>query len=190
MARPGKRSAVSAIRSRSRASGGVLWPTRYSCRPGARCSDPEAMKSTVVPGRAPAVAVPGAAGRVMGGPARPDGCGPGPRHGGIRAGPGRRSPPAGRTGRDHVTTDILEQRAGIEREIDGRTVCDLLRAAAENSGDAPALSNKAPGDGAGWQTLTWAQARQQALELAAGYAALGLARGERVALMLPNCAAH
>jgi len=89
-----------------------------------------------------------------------------------------------------VTTDILEQRAGIEREIDGRTVCDLLRAAAENSGDAPALSNKAPGDGAGWQTLTWAQARQQALELAAGFAALGLARGERVALMLPNCAAH
>ena len=89
-----------------------------------------------------------------------------------------------------MTTDILEQRAGIEREIDGRTVCDLLRAAAENSGDAPALSNKAPGDGAGWQTLTWAQARRQALELAAGFAALGLARGERVALMLPNCAAH
>src|SRR5215467_1552686 len=157
MVRPGKRSAVSAIRSRSRASGGVLWPTRYSCRPGARCSDPEAMKSTVVPGQAPAGAVPGPpdaswrscpAGRLR----------PGPRHGGIRAGPGRRSPPAGRTGRDHVTTDILEQRAGIEREIDGRTVCDLLRAAAENSGDAPALSNQAPGDGAGWQTLTWAQA--------------------------------
>jgi long-chain acyl-CoA synthetase len=93
-------------------------------------------------------------------------------------------------GRDHVTSEILEQRAEIEREIGGRTVCDLLRATAENSGDAPALSNQAAGDGGGWQTLTWAQTRQQVLELAAGYAALGLAKGERVALMLPNCAEH
>lgn len=46
-------------------------------------------------------------------------------------------------GRDHVTSEILEQRAGIGREIGGRTVCDLLRATAENSGDAPALSNQA-----------------------------------------------
>jgi long-chain acyl-CoA synthetase len=97
-------------------------------------------------------------------------------------------------GGDHVTTEILGQRAAIEREIDGRTVCDLVRETAEGSGDAPALSNQAAGDGgaagAGWQTLTWEQARQQMLELAAGFAALGLARGERVALMLPNCAEH
>ncbi len=93
-------------------------------------------------------------------------------------------------GRDHVTSEILEQRAGIGREIGGRTVCDLLRATAENSGDAPALSNQAAGDGGGWPTLTWAQTRQQVLELAAGFAALGLAKGERVALMLPNCAEH
>jgi long-chain acyl-CoA synthetase len=96
----------------------------------------------------------------------------------------------GGPGRDHVTTEILEQRAEIEREIDGRTVCDLLRATAENSGDAPALSNQAAGDGGGWHTLTWAQTRQQVLELAAGFAALGLGRGERVALMLPNRAEH
>jgi len=64
-----------------------------------------------------------------------------------------------------VTSEILEQRAGVEREIGGRTVCDLLRATAENSGDAPALSNQAAGDGAGWQTLAWGQARQQALAL-------------------------
>jgi len=89
-----------------------------------------------------------------------------------------------------VTTEILRQRAEIERDIAGRTVCDLLRATAESSGDAPALSNQAPGDGGGWQTLTWGQTRQQALELAAGFAALGLAKGERVALMLPNCAEH
>jgi long-chain acyl-CoA synthetase len=89
-----------------------------------------------------------------------------------------------------VTNQILEQRAEIEREIDGRTICDLLRAAAENSGGAPALSNQAAGAVGGWQTLTWAQTRQQVLELAAGFAALGLAGGERVALMLPNRAEH
>jgi len=87
-------------------------------------------------------------------------------------------------------TGILEERAEAEREIGGRTVCDLLQAAAENSGGAPALSSQAAGDGGGWQTLTWAQTRQQVLELAAGFAALGLAKGERVALMLPNCAEH
>src|SRR5215471_12445923 len=94
-----------------------------------------------------------------------------------------------RPGRDIVTTEILRRRAEIERDIEGRTICDLLRETAESSGDAPALSNQA-GDGAGWQTLTWGQTRQQALELAAGFAALGLAKGERVALMLPNCAEH
>jgi len=89
-----------------------------------------------------------------------------------------------------VTTEILRQRAELESDIDGQTVCDLLRATAENSGDAPALSNHASGDGTGWRTLTWAETRQRVLELAAGFAALGLAKGERVALMLPNCAEH
>jgi long-subunit acyl-CoA synthetase (AMP-forming) len=88
-----------------------------------------------------------------------------------------------------VTTEILEQRADIERDIAGRTICDHLRETAENSGGAPALSDQA-GDGTGWQTLTWGQTRQQVLELAAGFAALGLAKGERVALMLPNRSEH
>ena len=92
-----------------------------------------------------------------------------------------------------MTTEILQRRAEIEREIGGRTICDHLRATAEKSGDAPALSDQVAGDGAagtGWQTLTWGQTRQQVLELAAGFAALGLGKGERVALMLPNRAEH
>ena len=88
-----------------------------------------------------------------------------------------------------MTTEILRRRAEIERDIEGRTICDHLRETAENSGGAPALSDQA-GDGTGWQTLTWAQTRQQVLELAAGFAALGLAKGERVALMLPNRSEH
>src|SRR5580692_12348986 len=43
--RSGNFAAVSAIRSRSSASGGLEWATRYSCRFGRRCSDPEAMGS-------------------------------------------------------------------------------------------------------------------------------------------------
>jgi long-subunit acyl-CoA synthetase (AMP-forming) len=87
-----------------------------------------------------------------------------------------------------VSTDILQRRAEIEQAIGGRTLCDQFRATAESAAGQPAYSNR---DAAGgWQTLTWAQAHQQVLELAAGYLALGLAPGERVALMLPNRAEH
>jgi long-chain acyl-CoA synthetase len=86
-----------------------------------------------------------------------------------------------------MTAQTLQQRAEIERVAGDRTVCDLLDRTAAASGDAPAYSNE---DGDGWQTLTWAQVRQQVRELAAGFAALGLAPGERVALMLPNRTEH
>ncbi len=92
-----------------------------------------------------------------------------------------------------MTTEILQRRAEIEQQIKGHTVCERLRLTAENSGDEPALSDRTPGDAAGgdgWRTLTWAQTRQQVLELAAGLAALGLAKGERVVLMLPNRGEH
>jgi long-subunit acyl-CoA synthetase (AMP-forming) len=87
-----------------------------------------------------------------------------------------------------TTDDILQRRAGIEAQIAGRTLCGEFAATARSSGDAPAFSDEMPGGG--WETHTWAQARQRVLELAAGFAALGLAPGERVALMLPNRADH
>jgi long-chain acyl-CoA synthetase len=86
-----------------------------------------------------------------------------------------------------MTAQTLQQRAEIEQAVGRRTLCDLLDHTAAEAGAAPAFSNEA---GDSWQTLTWAQARQQARELAAGFAALGLAPGERVALMLPNCTEH
>ena len=86
-----------------------------------------------------------------------------------------------------MTAQTLQQRAEIERAAGDRTVCDLLDRTAAAAGDTPAYSNE---DGDGWQTLTWAQVRQQVRELAAGFAALGLAPGERVALMLPNRTEH
>jgi long-chain acyl-CoA synthetase len=86
-----------------------------------------------------------------------------------------------------MTAQILQQRAEIERAVGEATLCDLLGRTAAEAGDAPAFSDEA---GDGWQTITWAQTRQQVRELAAGFAALGLAPGERVALMLPNRTEH
>ena len=88
-----------------------------------------------------------------------------------------------------VSRDIVRQRAEIEGVIAGRTLCDELRHAAETSGDAGAYSDMA-GAGDDWRSLTWEQARQRVLEVAAGFAALGLAPAERVALMLPNRSEH
>jgi long-chain acyl-CoA synthetase len=84
---------------------------------------------------------------------------------------------------------ILAARAEIERMAAGRTFCDLLAATAGAHGDQPAYSD-AWADGGEWQTITWAQTRELALQVAAGFIGLGLQPGERVAMMLPNCTEH
>ncbi|SEL97643.1 AMP-dependent synthetase/ligase [Nonomuraea pusilla] len=84
-------------------------------------------------------------------------------------------------------TDVLEIRAEIEREIAGLTVCEQLRRTAERHPDAPAYSDP---QGDGWATLTYAEARQRVLEIAAGFAALGLEPGDAVALMMVNRSEH
>ena len=94
-----------------------------------------------------------------------------------------------------MSGDITRQRAEIEGVIAGRTLCDELRHVAETAGDGYAYSDEVvtgadAGTSDGWQSLTWSQARQRVLEVAAGFAALGLAPGERVALMLPNRSEH
>src|SRR6266705_3290315 len=86
-----------------------------------------------------------------------------------------------------MTARTPQKRAKSEREAGEATICGLLAQTAAAAGGDPAFSDEA---GDGWQTLTWAQARQQVLELAAGFAALGLAPGERVALMMPNRTEH
>jgi long-chain acyl-CoA synthetase len=112
--------------------------------------------------------------------------------------PGRVRPWAGRPSdevEETVSSDMARQRAEIEGVIAGRTLCDELRHVAETAGDDYAYSDEVmtgadAGEGNGWQSLTWSQARQRVLEAAAGFAALGLAPGERVALMLPNRSEH
>ena len=86
-----------------------------------------------------------------------------------------------------MTDDVLRQRAALEKFAEGRTLCGQLQATAGAFGDLPAYSDR---DGGPWQTRTWRQTREQALALAAGFAALGLQPGERVALMMPNRVEH
>src|SRR5215472_815710 len=87
-----------------------------------------------------------------------------------------------------VTSQIAEQRAALQAEWAGQTLCDALAATAERFGDLPAYFDR--DDDGPWHTLTWAQARAQALDLAAGFIALGLQPGDKVALMLPNRLEH
>ncbi|MCY0959785.1 AMP-dependent synthetase/ligase [Streptomyces sp. H27-H5] len=62
----------------------------------------------------------------------------------------------------------------------------LARNAAEH-GDLPALSWR---EGPGWKTLDWSEVRREVAVLAAGYAALGVGRGEHVLLMMGNRPEH
>src|SRR6266508_1032636 len=82
---------------------------------------------------------------------------------------------------------ILAQRAQIEQEIAGRTVCDLLQDNADRHGEAPAASWR---DGGTWHTLSWREYRQRVVEVAAGLASLGVDHGDFVALMMSNRPEH
>ncbi|WP_067179314.1 AMP-dependent synthetase/ligase [Microtetraspora niveoalba] len=82
---------------------------------------------------------------------------------------------------------VLEERAAIEREIAGLTICEQLRRVAAEHPDAPAYSDPTED---GWSTLTYGEARRRVLEIAAAYAALGVAPGDAVALMTVNRGEH
>ncbi|MET9548788.1 AMP-dependent synthetase/ligase [Streptomyces sp. NPDC006627] len=69
----------------------------------------------------------------------------------------------------------------------GITLPALLLRNAEDHGDLPALSWRS---GEGWSTLTWREARRKVAVLAAGYAALGVERGEHVLMMMGNRPEH
>ncbi|MDH2430201.1 AMP-dependent synthetase/ligase [Sphaerisporangium sp. TRM90804] len=82
---------------------------------------------------------------------------------------------------------VHAERSEIERQIAGNTICEQLRITAERHPDMPAYSDQ---DGDGWATLSFAQARRRVLVIAAGLHALGLRRGEAVALMMVNRSEH
>ncbi|UQX03923.1 AMP-dependent synthetase/ligase [Streptomyces sp. RerS4] len=67
------------------------------------------------------------------------------------------------------------------------TLPALLARNADAHGQLPALSWR---EGASWTTLTWSEVRREVAVLAAGYAALGVERGEHVLLMMGNRPEH
>ena len=86
-------------------------------------------------------------------------------------------------------SDVLEQRAEIEQRIEGQTFCTALARTVAERGGAPAYSDKV-GVSEGWRTLSWDEVREQTLDLAAGYVALGLAPHDTVAVMASNRTEH
>jgi long-chain acyl-CoA synthetase len=85
------------------------------------------------------------------------------------------------------TPDVSAVRASIDAAIAGRTLCHVLLRNAEERGGEPALAWK---DGDAWQRLSWAGYRQQVAEVAMGLAALGVGRGDFVAIMARNRPEH
>jgi len=83
---------------------------------------------------------------------------------------------------------VARARQEIEREIQGRTLCDLLADnAAGDGGDALAMSWRRDGQ---WRTRSWREHRERVAEAAMGLARLGVGRGDFVAIMATNRPEH
>ncbi|WP_296605555.1 long-chain fatty acid--CoA ligase [Nocardioides sp.] len=90
-----------------------------------------------------------------------------------------------------MSNDVLSERARIEAAVAGRTLVDALAETASTHADRPAYSDKheVP-DGEAWRTITWAQTRELALDVAAGLMAAGVQPGDTVAIMSTNRIEH
>jgi long-chain acyl-CoA synthetase len=84
---------------------------------------------------------------------------------------------------------VLAERDDILKRIAGRTLCLELERTALEQADQPAYSDRV-GVSEGWRTVTWAQVREQALDLTAGLVARGLQPGDTVALMVSSRIEH
>lgn len=82
---------------------------------------------------------------------------------------------------------ILEERAAIDAEVDGKTIVDYLNRNAEKYGSQPALHFKENGE---WTSLSWKEYQQAIHEVAAGLQSLGVGTGEFVGIMAGNRPEH
>jgi long-chain acyl-CoA synthetase len=86
-------------------------------------------------------------------------------------------------------TSTLDEREQIQQAMAGRTVLDAMRHTAEAYADQPAYSDKADGR-TEWRTLTWAELRETARDVAAALADRGLDPRATVAIMATNRIEH
>jgi long-chain acyl-CoA synthetase len=83
--------------------------------------------------------------------------------------------------------DPLAERAAIDAQVAGMTLCDVLARNADVHGDSPALSWKTRG---AWTTITWRQYREAVRRAAMGLRGLGVGPGDFVAIMTRNRPEH
>ena len=90
-----------------------------------------------------------------------------------------------------VDPDIASERARVQEQIDGRTLVDALADTVREHGGEPAYSDRhhVP-EGGSWRTMTWAETRERALDVAAGLMELGVETGDTVAIMATNRIEH
>lgn len=94
-----------------------------------------------------------------------------------------------------MSTDTLTIRAEIEQEIAGLTLPAALARTVAAEGDRAAYSDKvgidlSAGYAPGWRTVGWTELRERALDVAGALMAVGVAAGDRVALMASNRIEH
>ncbi|MGA7270953.1 MAG: AMP-dependent synthetase/ligase [Acidimicrobiia bacterium] len=88
-----------------------------------------------------------------------------------------------------MTTDALTRReaAEIDALVEGRTILDVFNHNADHYPDRPAIHWRRGGD---WHDLTWSRYRTLARQAAAGLSALGVVRGDFVAIQAGNRPEH
>lgn len=92
---------------------------------------------------------------------------------------------------DSVHPTVAADRARIQEAVAGRTLIDALADTATAHADEPAYSDKHQvAEGESWRTLTWAQTREAALDLAAALVGAGVQVGDTVAIMATNRIEH
>ena len=90
-----------------------------------------------------------------------------------------------------IPADVAAVREDYEARILGLHMPAVVRQAAERFGDQPAFSDRfdVP-EGETWSTISWAQTWEQTQQVAAALIALGVEKGEPVAIMAVNRTAH
>ncbi len=90
-----------------------------------------------------------------------------------------------------VDPSIAAERDRIQARVAGRTLIDSLSETVGQYADEPAYSDRhhAP-EGESWRTLTWAQTRERALDVAGALLEAGVEPGDTVAIMASNRIEH
>ena len=83
--------------------------------------------------------------------------------------------------------DAAAERASIDAEVAGKTLCHVLDRNVQQHGDRPALSWK---EGGSWRSMTWREYRDRVAEVTMGLKSLGLGPGTFGAIMARNRPEH